>query len=194
VRAHLRLAEHRTALTRALDSLTEGLLVCTLAGRVVHQTPALRRLFDADPEAPRLQRELLRVGRLVGALGQARARKQAAPPPSGPACYEVRTVAARYRLHGSILGGGLLGPEPVVLAVLERLTAVPTTDAELRGRFGLSPREVQVARLAAAGKSNPEIARLLGVSLHTVRHQMERVIAKLGLTRRGEIAAKLRAE
>ena len=133
----------------------------------------------------------MRVAQVLGAL--ARSRTKAHPLSLvEPAHREVRTATARYRVSGSVLAEGLLAPGGVVLVALERLTPEPLSDAALRERFGLTAREIEVARLLAEGKSNTEIARRLGVSLHTARHHGESVRTKLGVHLRGEVAAKLR--
>jgi DNA-binding CsgD family transcriptional regulator len=66
------------------------------------------------------------------------------------------------------------------------------TDEELRDRFGLSAREVQVARLMAAGRTTPQIAAALGISPHTARRHGERTFTKLGARSRHEVRALLR--
>lgn len=53
--------------------------------------------------------------------------------------------------------------------------------------WGLSPREVEVARLAARGFSNPDVAALLRVSPHTVRNQLASVFRKADVTTRAEL-------
>jgi len=65
--------------------------------------------------------------------------------------------------------------------------ALPCT-RELRRAFGLRGREPQIALLAAGGLSNAEIARRLGLSAHTVRHYLERVLDRLGLHSRKALA------
>ncbi|MDQ0377874.1 helix-turn-helix transcriptional regulator [Amycolatopsis thermophila] len=55
----------------------------------------------------------------------------------------------------------------------------------------LTERELDVARLVAAGLSNQEIARRLYLSPKTIEHHVGRILAKLGLRRRGEVAAAL---
>lgn len=65
--------------------------------------------------------------------------------------------------------------------------ALPCT-RELRRTFGLRGREPQIALLAAGGLSNAEIARRLGLSPHTVRHYLERVLDRLGLHTRKALA------
>ncbi|HEX2118685.1 MAG TPA: helix-turn-helix transcriptional regulator, partial [Acidimicrobiales bacterium] len=51
----------------------------------------------------------------------------------------------------------------------------------------LTSAERRVARLAAAGHSNAEIARLLFLSVNTVETHLKRVYAKLGLSSRREL-------
>lgn len=52
----------------------------------------------------------------------------------------------------------------------------------------LSPREGEIARLVAAGKTNREIASTLFISEHTVRNQLVHIFGKLGISRRTELA------
>lgn len=55
------------------------------------------------------------------------------------------------------------------------------------GHGHLTSAERRVARLAAAGHSNAEIARLLFLSVNTVETHLKRVYAKLGLSSRREL-------
>lgn len=48
-------------------------------------------------------------------------------------------------------------------------------------RRQLSPRELQIARLLAAGKSNQLIAHSLGISVKTVETHRSRIMLKLKL-------------
>jgi len=48
------------------------------------------------------------------------------------------------------------------------------------GREALSPREQQVLRLTAEGKSNKEVATVLHLEVHTVRSYRKSLMAKLG--------------
>jgi pimeloyl-ACP methyl ester carboxylesterase/DNA-binding CsgD family transcriptional regulator len=52
----------------------------------------------------------------------------------------------------------------------------------------LTPAELRVARLVAAGQSNPSIATTLHVSRHTVESHLKHTYAKLGLSTRLELA------
>jgi DNA-binding CsgD family transcriptional regulator/tetratricopeptide (TPR) repeat protein len=48
-----------------------------------------------------------------------------------------------------------------------------------RAPYGLTPRELEVLRLVAAGKTNREIATLLVVSEHTVARHVQNILGKL---------------
>jgi LuxR family maltose regulon positive regulatory protein len=55
----------------------------------------------------------------------------------------------------------------------------------------LSCRENDIANLATLGKSDKEIARVLGISLETVKSHKKRLFKKLRISKRGQIAGAL---
>jgi two-component system nitrate/nitrite response regulator NarL len=55
------------------------------------------------------------------------------------------------------------------------------------GHDTLSPREQQVLRLTAEGKSNKEVATLLHLEVHTVRTYRKTMMAKLGASNVAEL-------
>ncbi|MEX2374110.1 MAG: LuxR C-terminal-related transcriptional regulator [Dehalococcoidia bacterium] len=90
--------------------------------------------------------------------------------------------AAEVEFDGARLALEQLGAEPDLL----RLRA-------LRGAANraarLSPRETEVLRLVAAGKTNREIALDLGISGHTVRRHLQNMFAKLAVPSRAAATA-----
>jgi DNA-binding response OmpR family regulator len=64
-------------------------------------------------------------------------------------------------------------------------------DTELRERFGLTARQVSVARLMAEGCTNAELAQRLGLSFFTARNHAEQVMLKMGVGNRSAVGAML---
>jgi len=69
--------------------------------------------------------------------------------------------------------------------------ATALTDDELKERYGLTPRQIAVARLVSEGYSNAEIAQRLDVSYFTARNHTEQIILKLGVPNRAAVGAIL---
>jgi len=65
------------------------------------------------------------------------------------------------------------------------------SDDDLRERFGLTARQIAVARLLGEGYSNAEIAQQLSVSYFTARNHTEQVLGKLGVGTRAAVGAVL---
>ena len=97
-------------------------------------------------------------------------------------------MASEAGAQGSVLKTGL-GDE---LAVALRVAAQglrafdPRHPRRHAGGAALSPREREVLRLAAAGKTNPQIAGELQVGVETVKTLLGRTFTKLGASRRAE--------
>ncbi|HZB97028.1 MAG TPA: AAA family ATPase [Candidatus Sulfotelmatobacter sp.] len=107
-----------------------------------------------------------------------------------------RLSAAREPLTEALDLAARCGARPLVARAREELTA---TGARPRrewrtGVEALTPGELRVARLAAAGKTNREIAQTLYVTLKTVEGHLARAYGKLGIEGRSELTQGLEGE
>jgi DNA-binding CsgD family transcriptional regulator len=80
---------------------------------------------------------------------------------------------------------------------LDGVEPAETPSAVVAGRpvppsDGLSPRELEVLRLLAAGESNAQIARRLGLSTHTVERHVANLYRKIGARGRADAVNGLR--
>lgn len=94
--------------------------------------------------------------------------------------------AGKIHLHGII-------PERWVPGIHEWAESRTSGMPPMEG-FGLTPRQWDVARLLARGVSNADIAATLGISPHTARRHTERVLRKLEVNSRAQVATKVRWE
>jgi DNA-binding CsgD family transcriptional regulator/tetratricopeptide (TPR) repeat protein len=180
------------------------------ARRAAEVTAGVQLLAAANPSVARLEGAALQCRGLVtddpGVLLQAVAAHRRGPRPLelARACEDAAVALVRAARPAEAAG---LFDE--ALELYERLGAAHDTarvEAGLRlvgrrrGRRGprgrpksgwasLTTTEAKVAELVAEGLSNPEIARRLFVSRHTVHTHVSHILAKLGLGSRVELAA-----
>lgn len=64
-------------------------------------------------------------------------------------------------------------------------------DHELKERYGLTDRQIAVARLMAEGCTNAELASRLGLSFYTARNHAEQVMLKLDVATRAGVGPML---
>lgn len=69
---------------------------------------------------------------------------------------------------------------------------LPVVD-DLVAAHGLTPREAQVALEMAGGGRNRDVALRMGVSVHTVRRHVERILLKLRIPTRSSVLPRLLA-
>ena len=187
----VRCAQERQRVAHVLATLGEGAMLVHASGRVVYENPALQRMLAQDTEERRLLVECTRMGRVVLALAGRRGAKSNAEEIVTPGEQRLRTAAGSYRVRGTLLGPEVLGSGPMALVMLERTTPERLAFTDLHERYQLTQREAAVSQLLAQGRSNAQVARLLGISIHTARRHAERVLMKLGVHSRAGVADKL---
>jgi DNA-binding CsgD family transcriptional regulator len=97
-----------------------------------------------------------------------------------------RATAMLRSLFESAQELGWRALEERVAAGLERLTDMPPT---ARASDELTPREVEVLRLIAIGRSNADVSLALAISLNTVATHVRSILGKTGSANRTEAAA-----
>ncbi|UCF98311.1 MAG: hypothetical protein JSV89_01965 [Spirochaetaceae bacterium] len=127
----------------------------------------------------------------VNALGQAVALAEPRPPvwiflDDDRRTSRVRYQAAKAGIHREYGGRVATTPKPSRDGNL--LAEVPEMFIE-----PLSRRETEVLELLARGASNKEVARLLYISLHTVKWHTANIYGKLCVENRTQAVAKARA-
>ena len=200
------------AIRRIVGETTEPLLRARLLPAYIEITLAVRNADEASAASRELDEIALahRAEALGAIAAQARANVALAEGDGVAALAALRAslavwqdLAARYETARTRLSIGLacreLQDEETAVLELEaareifaELRARPDltrVDAFLRrassaGAYGLSARELEVLRLAAAGKSNREIADALVISEHTVARHMQNIFNKLGVSSR----------
>lgn len=107
-----------------------------------------------------------------------RAGVKAVLPSSLPGPEIVKAIEA-------VAGGLVVMDAPGVDALLRASSTVST--GNVKGLIeALTPREIEVLQLLAAGLGNKEIASRLGISDHTVKFHVASVMGKLGASSRTE--------
>ncbi|MFF6784415.1 AAA family ATPase [Streptomyces sp. NPDC012510] len=164
VRAELRRAEGRTALDEWSDVVTafEPLERPYDLARVRHRLAEALLTDGGDDEARDRATELLRLAAAVADHLDAR-----------PLADEVALLARRARLT----------------LTLGRPAEPALSPADPVAALGLTDREHDVLRLVAAGRTNRQIAEELFISPKTASVHVSNILAKLGVSGRGEAAA-----
>jgi DNA-binding NarL/FixJ family response regulator len=187
----LRLAAQRLELGRLFDSMAGALSFFDGECRLVQQNRAATELLRTDSERETLALAVREVASAIAGhvRGTGRHREYRATPSMS---RDVRTGAGHYRIVGSLLTSRFLAPKLLIAIAIDRVDHRHLSDQELQAGYGLTRREVEVARLLARRLGNAEIANALVMSRHTARHHTESVLQKLGLHSRLEVETALR--
>ncbi len=85
-----------------------------------------------------------------------------------------------------------IGSQPLVVVVVEHADVQASVATVLRERYGLTEREIEVARELTAGRSVRSVGERLGMSEHTARHHTERVYRKIDVHSRAALGECVR--
>ncbi|MDP4300809.1 response regulator transcription factor [Leptothrix discophora] len=186
IAAHLHTAREQRLARNALDAFGHASLVVRLVdGRVLWQT-ALARQMLADPAEPD-STDLRRAPVELLAWLQREARRVSQPDAAGlerqalPLDLEVGTRRLRCSLQEATGDGEWL----VVLRESDDAATLEALVLALR----VTRREAEVLLWLCRGKTNRDIADILGASAATVKKHLEHVYEKLGVETRNAAAA-----
>jgi ATP/maltotriose-dependent transcriptional regulator MalT len=154
-------AEYQSTMLRAVAAHVQGMVAVAegepeSALRSLREACAIWQELDAPYD---LARTRVLVGLACRSLGDA-----------DTAALEIEAATATFEQLGAL-------PD---LARVEALAAPKETPET----YGLTPRELEVLRLVAAGKTNREIAAELVVSEHTVARHVQNIFTKLRVSSR----------
>jgi predicted ATPase/DNA-binding CsgD family transcriptional regulator len=143
--------------------------------------------------AERGERE--RAARLLGASERLRETVGLALVLPERAAYERASAQAREELGEDAFGkavsdGRALAPREALAEVEDALALrEPASEVRDSAPSGLSPREAEILRLIAAGRTNREIADALFLSVRTVERHITNLYAKIGARGRADATA-----
>lgn len=174
----------------ALTGLTEA---CRLGdGRwAAEHLELIEAVDDIEGPLPAAQRALVRAAVARSGAPMLDAARQFAACDSHLLAAEAATAAAQaFDREG--LKREAAEARAVVAAALARCDRAATPGLhQVESAVALSAREVEVARLAAAGLTSKDIAERLFLSPRTVENHLQRIYTKLGVAGRDDLAALL---
>ena len=136
-----------------------------------------------------------RAARLWGAAEALRESIGCPLPVEDRAAHVEGVAAARTSLGEAAFGGAwsagrALSLEQAIAEALAASEAAPAAkDATPCGQTPLTARERELAALLAGGRTNRQMAEELGIAERTVDTHVSRMLRKLGLTSRTQVAA-----
>jgi DNA-binding NarL/FixJ family response regulator len=177
IRVHLANARLTQSARAALDVSGRFLLAVNRAGKIMWSTPQAQKLladhFAAGGSEEMVLPEPLREWLEQSQKGKAGTKAQAASFPEYP---ELKL----YYI-------GNAGPNEFLLRLAKDSNA--GLPAEFSSELGLTTREGEVLSWLSKGKTNRDIAQILGLSPRTVDKHLEQIYAKLGVENRTAAAA-----
>jgi DNA-binding response OmpR family regulator/DNA-binding CsgD family transcriptional regulator len=178
IRVHLANARLTQSARAALDVSGRFLLAVNLQGTIMWATPQAQKLLSANLAAS-ANDELVLPDPMLQWLEQVQTGKSGSKTPAMASFPDNEQLRLQYM--------GKLGPNEFLL----RLAKESSTNqpAEFSSELGLTTREGEVLSWLSKGKTNRDIAQILGLSPRTVDKHLEQIYAKLGVENRTAAAA-----
>jgi len=178
IRVHLANARLTQSARAALDVSGRYLLAVSRQGKIMWATPQAQKLLS-DNLAAGADDELVLPDAMLQWLEQAQKSK------AGSKTAAVASFPNDEQLRLQYMGK--LGPNEFLLRLAKDTSA--NLPAEFSSELGLTTREGEVLSWLSKGKTNRDIAQILGLSPRTVDKHLEQIYAKLGVENRTAAAA-----
>jgi DNA-binding NarL/FixJ family response regulator len=178
IRVHLANARLTQSARAALDVSGRYLLAVSRQGKIMWATPQAQKLLS-DKLAAGTDEELALPQPMLEWLEQAQKGKAGSKTTGMASFPNDEQLRLQYM--------GKLGPNEFLLRLArDTSTNLP---AEFSSELGLTTREGEVLSWLSKGKTNRDIAQILGLSPRTVDKHLEQIYAKLGVENRTAAAA-----
>jgi len=178
IRVHLANARLTQSARAALDVSGRFLLAVSRRGQIMWATPQAQKLLS-DNFAAGADDEIVLPQPMLQWLEQAQKGKTGSKTPAMASFPNNEQLRLQYM--------GKLGPNEFLLRLAKDSSA--NMPAEFSSELGLTTREGEVLGWLAKGKTNRDIAQILGLSPRTVDKHLEQIYAKLGVENRTAAAA-----
>jgi DNA-binding NarL/FixJ family response regulator len=178
IRVHLANARMTQSARAALDVSGRFLLAVNRQGKVMWATPQAQKLLS-DSLGPAAGDEMALPVTLQQWLEDAEQSKGGSKTPATASFPDHPELRLYYM--------GSAGSNEVLLRLAKDTTS--TLPAEFTSELGLTTREAEVLSWLSKGKTNRDIAQILGLSPRTVDKHLEQIYAKLGVENRTAAAA-----
>jgi DNA-binding NarL/FixJ family response regulator len=178
IRVHLANARLTQSARAALDVSGRFLLAVSRQGKIMWATPQAQKLL-ADNLQNGAGDELVLPAPMLQWLEQAQKGKAGSKTPEMASFPENEQLRLQYM--------GKLGPNEFLLRLAKDSSA--NIPAQFSSELGLTTREGEVLSWLSKGKTNRDIAQILGLSPRTVDKHLEQIYAKLGVENRTAAAA-----
>ncbi len=149
---------------------------------VVAATGAVAILWDAGDEIPTRGQLELGVPVVLLVAPERKANEGLAAGAAGVLLRDLDAPRLAAALEAARVGLTIVDPR-----VAERTARPALPEAPLEP---LTPREIEVLGLLAEGRSNREIALALGISVHTAKFHVDRILLKLEASSRTDAVVR----
>ena len=174
------------------DTDHQAMVIVARDGALRHCSSAARRLllYVALESINRgtLAQQHAAIG---GVMRRVAAHLREARPPMPSSNLLVANRWGRFVLRAHWLTDASEGDEALIGVQVRRQEPLVLRLSQAMRGLALSPQQKEVGLLVAQGRSNPQIASQLGVTLNTANYHVKQLFAKLNTHERSEVGPKL---